>query len=185
MNIIDEAVVFAAEAHSGQTRKGSKTPYITHPVEAMGIASAVTDDPDVLAAAVLHDTIEDCGVTKETIAEKFNARVAELVGAVSEDKMTHISAEASWRARKQAALDGLAACGDTGVKTVVLADKLSNLRTMERDYRLVGEKLWDRFNQKDPLEHRWYYETILANLTELRDTDAAKEYRRLITAIWG
>lgn len=68
--MIDKAIEFAVRAHEGQYRKGSMRPYILHPIEVADIVSAMTDDVEVISAAYLHDTIEDCpGVTRELLAE--------------------------------------------------------------------------------------------------------------------
>ena len=83
-------------------------PYILHPMEAMTIVASLTEDEDVLAAAVLHDVVEDTGVTEAEIREAFGDRVADLVMAESEDKMRGIPSEASWETRKQATIDHLA-----------------------------------------------------------------------------
>ena len=70
MTLVTQAVIFAAQAHDGAARKGSEIPYIVHPMEVVAIASTMTDDPQVLAAAALHDVMEDCGVTFETLSER-------------------------------------------------------------------------------------------------------------------
>ena len=70
--MINEAIEFAAKAHEGQLRKGTKKPYIVHPIEVSEIVSAMTDDEEVICAAVLHDTIEDCrGITKDVLKLRF------------------------------------------------------------------------------------------------------------------
>ncbi|MBR4436538.1 MAG: bifunctional (p)ppGpp synthetase/guanosine-3',5'-bis(diphosphate) 3'-pyrophosphohydrolase, partial [Spirochaetales bacterium] len=70
-HLLTEAIIFAAKAHEGQMRKFSKTPYILHPLEVAGIIATMTDDQKVMAAGVLHDVIEDCGVDPAIIKEKF------------------------------------------------------------------------------------------------------------------
>ena len=93
--MLNEAVEFATKAHEGQFRKGTKRPYIVHPIEVADIVTTMTRDPEVICAAVLHDTIEDCaGVTKETLEDRFGERVAMLVDCESEDKSK------SWEERK-------------------------------------------------------------------------------------
>ena len=73
--MINEAIEFAAKAHEGQLRKGTKKPYIVHPIEVSEIVSAMTDDEEVICAAVLHDTIEDCrGITKDVLLERTQER---------------------------------------------------------------------------------------------------------------
>ena len=76
MTLVTQAAVFAANAHDGATRKGSGIPYIVHPMEAAAIAATLTDDPHVVAAAMLHDVMEDCGVGFEELRARFGERVA-------------------------------------------------------------------------------------------------------------
>ena len=109
MNIdkLNKAIAFTAEKYATKTRKGTSIPYIVHPMEAAAIAASLTDDLEIIAAAVLHDVMEDSDATKEDLERLFTSRVADLVASNSEDKMEHISADASWRMRKQATIDGL------------------------------------------------------------------------------
>ena len=86
MTKIENALLFATKAHAGKYRKGTDRPYIIHPIEVMSIVMHFTDDEDVLAAAVLHDTVEDASVTIQRIEKEFGPRVAELVASVTEDK---------------------------------------------------------------------------------------------------
>ena len=85
--MINKAIEFATKAHEGQFRKGSLRPYIVHPMEVADIVSSMTKDEEVISAAYLHDTIEDCaGITEEVLAEEFSPRVAWMVAQESEDK---------------------------------------------------------------------------------------------------
>lgn len=84
--MIDRAAKFAEQAHKGAHRKGTRIPYIVHPLETALIASMLTNDEEILAAALLHDTIEDTDVTYEDLKQEFGTRVADLVAAESEDK---------------------------------------------------------------------------------------------------
>jgi len=80
MHLLTEAFHFANEAHKGQFRKYDNTPYIRHPLAVMGIMTLVTDDTAILAAAMLHDTVEDCkDVTIDVIHERFGEIVAGYV----------------------------------------------------------------------------------------------------------
>lgn len=99
--LLDRAVAFAAVKHSGQHRKGTNLPYITHVVEAMEIVSRMTEDEELRAAAVLHDTLEDTDTTKEELVRCFGQRVADLVAAESENKRVNRPAEETWWTRKQ------------------------------------------------------------------------------------
>ena len=92
--MIGEAAAFADKAHKGAFRKGTKIPYITHPMETAVIVSAFTDDEEIIAAALLHDVMEDAGVTREELEDAFGSRVADLVVDESEDKSR------SWQERK-------------------------------------------------------------------------------------
>jgi (p)ppGpp synthase/HD superfamily hydrolase len=83
MNLIARATLFADQAHDGQLRKFSGLPYISHPMEVMQIVRGVCNDDDVLAAAVLHDVIEDCGVTYTDLMLEFNENIAHLVYQVT------------------------------------------------------------------------------------------------------
>ncbi len=85
-NRLEKAIIFAHRAHSRQLRKGTNTPYILHPMEAAAIVATMTDDPEIIPVAVLHDPIEDAGISPDEIAAKFGARVANLVHEETEDK---------------------------------------------------------------------------------------------------
>ena len=76
MNIIEKAIQFATKAHEGAYRKGTSLPYIIHPLEAASIAAQITEDPEVIAAAVLHDVVEDTSFTEDNIRVLFGSRVA-------------------------------------------------------------------------------------------------------------
>lgn len=177
-----QAVAFAAFAHDGQSRKGTALPYMVHPMEAAAIAATMTNDPDVLAAAVLHDVIEDCGVTESELRRRFGRRVAQLVQAESEEK--YPDAQGTWQKRKLRAVNRLrAAPRETLILT--LADKLSNLRAIDRDLRSLGPALWQRFHQSNPSMHHWYYASIAEALRPLEGFDAYTEYTTLLRRVFG
>ena len=97
--MVNKAITFATKAHDGQLRKGTQRPYIVHPIEVGDIVSTMTRDEEIISAAILHDTIEDCeGITKEILAEQFSERVANMVAQESEDKSK------SWIDRKTATI---------------------------------------------------------------------------------
>ena len=185
MTKIGKAIKFAVDAHGDTTRKGKSRLYILHPVEAMSIVASLTEDQNVLSAAVLHDVVEDTGVTEAELREAFGDRVAELVMAESEDKMRDIPPEASWEARKQATIDHLAGL-ERDALLICLGDKLANIREMSRDYKTIGDKLWDRFNQKDKKAHEWYYSSIFQILAKtLGENPPIREYRSLLKEVFG
>ena len=183
--MIEKAIIFAANAHAGVSRKGKRRPYILHPVEAMTIVAALTEDEEVLAAAVLHDVVEDTNTTPEDIENEFGSRVRELVMAESEDKMKGLPADASWKARKQATIDHLVKLKSDAL-LICLGDKLANIREMSRDYKEHGDKLWERFNQKDKAEHAWYYSSVFQILAQaLGESPAIREYRALLKEVFN
>ena len=85
MELVSEAIAFAVKAHDGMRRKKSGSPYILHPMEAAVIVGSMTDDQALIAAAVLHDVVEDAGIAMEEIEERFGKRVRELVECETED----------------------------------------------------------------------------------------------------
>ena len=185
MDIFDKAIIFATKAHSGSFRKGTTTPYIVHPMEASAIVATMTDDKIILAAAVLHDVVEDTNYTINDIVKEFGEDVAHLVSAESEDKRDNLPSEATWKIRKQETLDHLKDKATKEEKMITLGDKLSNIRAMYRDYLEIGDELWDRFNQKDKSEHAWYHKSIAELLSDLSDTSAYQEYVELVNKVFG
>ena len=182
--LLNSAILFAVDAHSGSMRKGTNLPYIVHPLETLSVVSSMTDDLEILAAAVLHDILEDTPTTKEQLHVKFGERVANLVSADSEDKQADKPKSDTWKQRKQETIDVLKAEKDIAVKMIVLGDKLSNLRSMHSDYEKIGDELWKRFNEKDKKEHAWYYREIFDALDELSDFTAYKEYKVILQTLF-
>jgi myo-inositol-1(or 4)-monophosphatase len=179
-NLFNKAVAFAARAHDGQLRKGTNLPYIVHPIEAAAICASFTDDVEVLAAAVLHDTVEDTDATPAEVRELFGERTASLVASETENKRPDLPKSQSWRIRKEESLRELAAADDPAVLCLWLGDKLSNLRATARDCKLLGTPYWDRFNQKDPRAIKWYYVGVGEALRELKGCPAYEEYMALL-----
>ena len=102
--------------------RGTDRPYIVHPMEVGKIVSTMTQDEEIISAAILHDTIEDCeGVDANVLKEMFSARVAGIVSQESEDKSK------TWMERKSATIERLKTA-PIEVQMIGLADKLSNMR---------------------------------------------------------
>ena len=181
--LLDRAIVFAVRAHAGTERRGKGFPYIVHPMEAMEIVATMTCDQELLAAAALHDTVEDTDVTIEQIRTEFGDRIASLVASESDTVLDGLSVEESWHARKQAAIDRLAHAS-RDAKIVALGDKLSNMRAIARDYARQGDALWDLFHAKDPKDHEWHYRGLADALSELRGTFAYNEFETLINQVF-
>ena len=102
-DIFEKAVIFAFNAHRGQERKDGGI-YILHPLEVAVIAGSMTQDKNVLAAAVMHDTVEDTSVTSDDILKEFGTEIAELVAHETEDKRPYMSPADSWKIRKEESL---------------------------------------------------------------------------------
>lgn len=152
------AFAFAAEKHSGQTRKASTIPYIAH---LMGVASLVLEfggDEDMAIAALLHDVVEDCGgvLMLKEVEGRFGSRVAKIVDGCT-DSFT--DPKPPWRERKESYLRHLKSA-DPETRMVSAADKLNNVRSILSDYREVGEAIWARFagGRAGTL---WYYRSLL------------------------
>ena len=182
--LLDRALTFAVKAHSGTERRGKGFPYIVHPMEAVAIVATMTPDQELLAAAALHDTVEDTDVTVDTIREAFGDRVASLVDEESDRFVAGVPEEESWHSRKQAAIDRLARAS-RDAKIVALGDKLSNMRSIARDYQEMGDELWNIFHVKDRSEHEWHYRGLADALRELSGTFAFKEFEQLINQVFA
>ena len=185
MELVSEAIAFAVRAHDGMRRKKSASPYILHPLEASVIVGTMTDDQELIAAAVLHDVVEDAGVTLSEIEGKFGSRVRALVESETENKREHLPPSATWRLRKKESLEVLKRAEDDAVLIVWLGDKLANMRAIYRDFKAEGIRMWERFNQRDPLEQAWYYRTIAALTERLSHTSAWIEYKTLTELVFG
>ena len=176
--MIEEAAAFAAKAHEGAFRKGTRIPYITHPMETALIVSGFTRDEELIAAALLHDVVEDAGVTGGELRERFGDRVAALVLKASEDKSL------SWQERKSFALCRLEKA-PRDLKILAMGDKLSNMRSTARDYLIIGDELWKRFNEKRKSRQGWYYWGMARVLREFEGHMYYREYIALCTAVFG
>lgn len=178
--MIEEAAAFATRAHEGQFRKGTRRPYIVHPLEVAEIVKTMTTDEEVICAAILHDTIEDCpGVTEEVLRKAFGDRVTDLVLGESEDKSK------SWEERKGMTIRHLRNTSRE-LQTIGLADKLSNMRDIDRDYPVLGEGLWMRFRMQSRQAIGWYYKGVMEALApEFQGVPAFEEYCGLVKKFFG
>ena len=183
--LINEAVMLAASAHAGQVRKGTKIPYIVHPMEVVAIVAGLTDDPEILAAAVLHDVIEDTPYEVGDIEKRFGERVAKLVASDSENKRENRPAQETWKIRKKETHEYVRNVATTEEKMIVMGDKLSNLRAIYRDYLKYGDEVWMKFAVTDKKEHEWYYREFVELLDCFAGTQAYDEYKLLTQKVWG
>ena len=100
MELVSEAIVFAVKAHDGMRRRKGDAPYVLHPMEAAVIVGSMSDDQNLIAAAVLHDVVEDAGITIDEVEQRFGKRVRQLVECETENKREDLPPEDTWRIRK-------------------------------------------------------------------------------------
>jgi (p)ppGpp synthase/HD superfamily hydrolase len=184
------ALQTAWQAHSHQKRKGSEIPYVIHPIEVAIILIENGADEDLITAGLLHDTLEDTNITIEYIKENFGMKVLNLVVSASEpyklESNTKLSLDEeidSWKARKTHTINFIL---DAPLETKLLtcADKLSNIRSMVKDYKSIGNELWKKFNA-GASDQKWYYEELIKSLYELSEYKMYREFTSLVRELFG
>jgi guanosine-3',5'-bis(diphosphate) 3'-pyrophosphohydrolase len=129
VNLVRRAYYYAEQAHDGQFRR-SGDPYVTHPLAVAGILSEMHMDPQSLVAALLHDVIEDTGISKQAVKSQFGDAIAEMVDGVSKLNKISFSSHAEAQAENFQKM-ALAMAKDIRVILVKLADRLHNMRTLD------------------------------------------------------
>jgi GTP diphosphokinase / guanosine-3',5'-bis(diphosphate) 3'-diphosphatase len=163
---VREAYRFADEAHLGQFRQ-SGLPYITHPIAVAGLVADWKLDAQAVMAALMHDAMEDCGITKVELIERFGAPTAELVDGLTKlDKLQFSTREESQAESFRKML--LAMARDVRVILIKLADRLHNMRTMgamasDKRARIARETL----DIYAPIAHRLGLDTTYRELQDL------------------
>ena len=185
MELVSEAIAFSTKAHDGMRRRKNNVPYILHPMEVGAIVGTMTDKQEVIAASVLHDVVEDAGITMEEIEEKFGPRVKELVASETENKREELPPEETWFVRKEESLEKLRTTDDIEILMLWIGDKLSNIRAIYRDFLVEGNALWNKFHQSDINVQAWYYRSIMKYTERLSHTLAWIEYKTLVEKIFG
>ena len=165
--LVEKAFRVAADAHRNQTRKASALPYFQHPASvALILVRAGFDDDELLAAAALHDTIEDTGCTVESLTAEFPESVVKLILECSEQKTDASGTKIPWQARKEAHITVVSEASPSA-RAIILADKLHNLGSMVYDLER-GKELWSRFNAS-PEDLIWYHRKIVAAAMAIPD----------------
>lgn len=178
MDLIEKALQTAAQAHAKQFRKGTKIPYITHPVAVGMILLKAGYNDSLVAAGILHDTVEDTEVTLMDIEREFGTAIAGIVDGCSEpDKSL------SWQQRKEHTIDFLKSAS-SDIRAVACADKLHNIRSIINDYNQYGEEIWTRFNAGKE-KQKWYYSTIVASLKYTNSFPLADELETEVKRLFG
>jgi guanosine-3',5'-bis(diphosphate) 3'-pyrophosphohydrolase len=155
---MEEAMRFAAQAHDGQMRRGSNTPYFEHVAAVALILDRMGFAEDVVVAGLLHDVVEDTATSFEEVAARFGACVSALVRNCSEIKTDAEGNKRPWIDRKR---DHLAAISEapTKARAIFLADKLHNLISIELDLR-EKRPVWSLFHAERE-QVLWYYRSAI------------------------
>jgi myo-inositol-1(or 4)-monophosphatase len=184
MDIVNRAIVFVAKAYCGSTRNGTSLSRLLHAAEAATIAESITDDREVIAAAALHNVLKDTDSKASQIQIEFGARVRKLVEAGSENKRPELSAAETWKTQKSEMIDYLRSAATKDERIVTLADKLSDIRACVRDYRQIGDAVWEKLDMPNREMQAWYYTALCNALRGLRDTDAWQEFDCLVKELF-
>ncbi len=179
MDLIERAITFAAKAHKSQTRKGTEIPYITHPFAVGMLLQKAKCSEEVIAAGILHDTLEDTETTFKDLKEAFGVRVANLVMAASENDKS-----LPWEVRKQHTIQMLKDASLEEIQ-VIVADKLHNLKSIRTDLYLNGDIIWQRFNRGKRDQH-WYYASIVKALSpRKKEFKMIRELEDVVKGVFG
>lgn len=179
---INDAIRTAAIAHEGQYRKGSKTPFISHPIAVALITQKYIDDEDTVIAALLHDVLEDVPeqvYSRADMLRDFGPEIVGIVEAVTEPDINEPTKEA-WRQRKQGYIDHLAEIYDIRPLIISCSDKIHNMSEIIREHKGSGGAIWNAFHVSRNYEI-WFYETVLEMLRQkVLPVEALEEYTELL-----
>lgn len=176
MDIIEKAANFAKNVHTNQKRKDGSN-YYTHPFEVASILKENDASDILICAGYLHDTIEDASISKETLSLLFPEEVVDLILLDSEDK------NLDWETRKEIILDRLQKSNNLDFKKLMCADKLANLRSIEKELLNGKNDIWGKF-KKDKESQKWLYHEVLLALQELANTKMYQELETLYNKIF-
>jgi (p)ppGpp synthase/HD superfamily hydrolase len=173
----ERALVFTAQKHAGQHRKGTTVPYVAH---LLGVASLVLEaggDEDLAIAALLHDVVEDCGGAPmlREIRRRFGKRVADVVDGCTD---TDLDPKPPWLQRKKDYIAHLRTA-DADTRLVSAADKLHNVRSIVAAYREIGDRVWERFHGKRD-GTLWYYRALLDEFQRRKSSPLIRELERAV-----
>ncbi|PLX24914.1 phosphohydrolase [Candidatus Parcubacteria bacterium] len=172
MNIIDKAAKIMLAAHKNQTRKTDGSPYVAHPMMVAKKLARLDLGDEVVAAALLHDVLEDTDFDKKNLQQEVGDKVYQIVLAVSEDK------EMEWEDRKQKYIDTVINSPEE-VKFVSIADKIHNLESLINTHQTMGPAIWEKFNRgKD--KKMWFEKKLLEGFKKTWSHDLVDEYEKLI-----
>lgn len=171
--IIEKAARISVVAHKNQARKdGDNLPYIIHPLMVAIKLARYNFTDTVIAAALVHDVLEDCDYTQKEIKEVLGPEVLEIVKAVTNnDKLP-------WEEKKMEYVESVRR-GQVGAKAVAVADKIHNVESLLIDYKKEGPKLWEKFNRGRD-KKVWFEKEVLKMLKETWDHPLIEQYEGLV-----
>lgn len=152
-HLITRARTVAETAHQGQFKKISGAPFITHPLAVAGILNRHRFGPELIAAGLLHDTVEKTELTHEDIHGMFGEKVATIVYGCTDHAVNR-----TWKERKSRHVS-LLKTASYEVKIVACADKLHNLQIIAEQLEQFGDNVWERF-VGGRHSREWYYRTL-------------------------
>ena len=174
------ALTYAAIAHREQRRKGSDTPYVAHLLSVCSLVLEHGGDEDQAIAALLHDVVEDQGGKPRSadVQKQFGPRVAAIVEACSD---TDVVPKPPWKERKVRYIEALKHHGPDSW-LVSCADKVHNADSILRDYRVLGEAVWERFKGgRDGT--LWYYRALADEFKRLMPGPLAMTLEDVVTRL--
>ena len=161
-----QAVELANKLHKGQFRKGTEILYISHPLAVSSLVIEYGGKENEAIAALLHDTVEDCGGKKamKQIREQFGENVAAIVDGCTE---TDQKPKPPWKERKDKYIAHIKVASPS-VRLVSCADKLHNIRSILAEHRQVGKKIWKKYNATKK-ETLWFYKAYRDALQDSKE----------------
>ncbi len=157
-SLVDRAIGFAARAHEGQRRKTGNVPFIAHPVGVAMLLLEMGCADEVVAAGLLHDTVEDTKVSIDDIRQQFGDEVADIVAGCTEPPRKR----GNWESRKLHTIHSLRNAS-LNVKLVAAADKYHNLVHTIYSEKNLGQAMWKRFGRGKE-QQAWYYRSVYDSL---------------------
>jgi (p)ppGpp synthase/HD superfamily hydrolase len=152
------AVRLANDLHGTARRPGTQIPFMAHLLIVSGLVLEEGGDEATVVAALLHDAVEECGDTAlASIYEEFGSATAARVLECSDEG----GELRSWRERKREHLRHIARVQDEGTMLILLADKVHNVRSIVRDYRVEGDALWRRYQDRSADDQLWYFRELV------------------------
>ncbi|MBN1961887.1 MAG: bifunctional (p)ppGpp synthetase/guanosine-3',5'-bis(diphosphate) 3'-pyrophosphohydrolase [Deltaproteobacteria bacterium] len=176
---MDDALTFAAATFRNITRKDGATAYLWHLLAVASMVGEAGGDEDQVIAGILHDYLEDIdGGSSAILATRFGPKVVDYVEALS-DCTTR--PKPPWRERKEGHIARMREASDE-IKLIALCDKIDNARATLRDYRAIGDAVWERFNAPKA-ETLWYYRAVYAAIATTLKHPMLAELDELVKAL--